>query len=241
MNNRPVRLRTLHGAAAISIVICLLFLFSPVTGQTPEGPVPVPCCPENGQRCTGGADCIDGICHKECGNNPFTQDCECTVAEPGGDGAVVILVVIGVISAIAVGGALVVAKGRRKETSGTRGEDKTQPSVYILQLSTDRLTISPGNPGRLVATVWKKDAGGILNPAPAAGIAIRAPPSAPWLVVAPAAGKGTLESTFSVAQDASGGFATGTIPVPVVATAEGTSVTANLSVEITGAYTMETY
>ncbi len=233
----PSSSRNLYPAAFVLFMVsAMLFTVPAIAQTTPEGPVPVPCCPENGMACSGGDDCINGICQKVCGNNPFTQDCDCQVSGQGGSGTdgVVIIVVIGVIGAVALGGAVLVAQGRKKASAGKEDEEKKKSVVYILQLSTNRLTIGPDRPGELGITVWKQEAGGPLRQAPEAGISIQVPaPSG--LRVIPATGQGTLAARVST----EGPVRTGEVILTVTAAAGGTAESAQVTVVISQDSAME--
>jgi len=158
-----------------------------------------------------------------------------TQPDPGGD--ITWIVVIGVVCVLGVGGGLVI-KGRQKkslETPKEKEKEKKKPSVYILQLSTDRMTVGPDNPGQLTVTVWKQEPNGSLRQAPEASIRIPVPAAYSGLKVVPSAGQGTLTTQVRI----EGAIKAGEVPLTVTAGAAGSSESAQVTVVIEQDYVME--
>lgn len=234
MNTWPLFSRTLRFAPAVMVITCLLLFIPPAGAQTSGGPVSVPSCQEEGQRCYGGSDCINGICVNTC-SGPFCQ-CDCDVSGSGdeGDGDIIWVVIIG--TAILLGTGFLISRGRKKAAKGKeKDNEKKKPSVYILQLSTDRMTVAPDKPGQLVVTVWKQEPNGPLRKAPDAGIGIQVPATYPGLRVVPAAGQGMLTAQVRI----EGSIRAGEVVLTVTAGAAGTAESATVTVVIEQDYVME--
>lgn len=235
MHNHPHHGPPSLSRTAIIALTCILLLIPLAGAQTSGGPVSVPCCPENGMACTGGDDCIDGICHKVCKNTPFDQDCDCQVSRGGDDNGIIWIVLIGTVAVLAGGGLALRARGKKGAEQKDKEKEKKKQVTYILQLNTDRMTVAPDKPGTLVVTVWKQEAGGALRHAPEAAIRIQVPAVSSGLKVLPAMGQGTLSAQVGI----EGSIRAGEVVLTVTSSAAGTSESASVTVVIEQDYVME--
>lgn len=158
-----------------------------------------------------------------------------------------VVVIGGIVVAgiVLIGGGLVL-KGRTKppdvtpakSTKPGTGKDKEEKeekksSRYILQLSTDRLSIEPGKPANLMVTVWKQVGSQLPQQASEAGISLTLPAEA-GLIITPSSGQGHLNAQVR-AGDA---ITSGEFPLTVTATARGSTQEATVMVSIKEDYVM---
>ena len=131
--------------AVMALSIFLVFAIS-VSGQPVQPydtpgfiagtPIPVRQC-EDGARCSGGADCMNGICVNHC--NPTSPFCACDCILSGPEPEFPWVVVVGGLAAVAAAAAIIsrILKNKPKK----KGEPPAE--IYILQLSKDNLVVSP--------------------------------------------------------------------------------------------------
>jgi hypothetical protein len=150
------------------------------------------------------------------------------------------------VAVIAVGGAILINRSKTPESPPAppplqkpqvrkkeeRKEEK-KPSRYILQLSTDRLSIEPGQPANLVVSVWKQMGTQPPQRAPEAAISLTVPADS-GLIIIPSSGQGELRAQVS------GGDAmnSGEFPLTVTASARGSTQEATVMVTIKEDYVM---
>jgi hypothetical protein len=225
----------------VFLVLCMVVLIPGVFAQndpTVSGPVPVSQC-ETGAACSGGDDCINGVCHNPCEGrtNPFCAcDCDITGPPPPPDGVVTWIILIGVAGIAAVGAALALKKrGQAPKTDEKDQKKQKEQTTYILQLSTDRITIEPDKPGTLTVMVWKQVGNKPPQQATDAAISITAPAAAAGLNVIPSTGQGTLTSQVRIG----GSIQAGEFPLTVTARAAGGAEEATVIVKIEQDYVME--
>lgn len=188
------------------------------------GLIPVKSCFDEGTRCYGGPDCINGICVDPCqgSSSPFCQ-CDCIVTPPESEFPWV--VIVGSLAVVAVAAGLIaILRGKPKK------KGQQPPEQYILQLSKDTVKVSPQKSDSFTVTAWKvTEEGGIL-PVPSALIRAIPPPNIPDLSLDPASGNGSLTPSVSLRHFP--GSVTGVITI--TASAGGKSVTADVKVTIEG-------
>lgn len=206
------------------------------------GPVPVPCCPENGMPCSGGADCINGICQKTDCKGPFSQcDCDVISSSPHGGEGISWIVLIGALVVIGAGigiGAQVLGrqKAKRAAPRGKKEQKEDKEKVrYILQLSSDHVTVTPDSPALLRITTWKVIGENPPVPAPEATITLTVPPGTEGLSVSPASGAGFIETRIYLSSPIGKSPVFLTVSASVGKSSESTQV----RVEIPKEYIME--
>jgi len=213
-------------------------------GRTSPGTlIPVKSCYDEGTRCYGGPDCINGICVDPCqgSSSPFCQ-CDCIVTPP--EPEIPWVVIVGGLAAVAAAAAIIAKAVKGKpEQKGPKKKAQPSPIRYILQLSTNKVRIMPGNPVGVTITAWKVVGDSPPVPAPEASIEFLPPHDMPELQITPIRGSGSLESMFSVRKETGEAAAKGprTAKVTVTAAADKTSTRAEIEVELTGVYSIEFY
>lgn len=247
MHTRSSRFPQKPARIAVFLVLSLLLLVSlagaePYRETTSGGPVPVPCCPENGMPCTGGADCINGICQKVCKNTPFDLDCDCQVS--GGED-ILWNVVVGGAVLIGVGGAIAVSRRKKKGAPPTaspaparpvaeKKEEKEKVARYILQISTDRIEVSREQPSEIAVMVWKQAGSQPPEPAPEAAVTLVLP-AGKGVTVSPSTGQGQIRARIQAGDDA----VAGDYPLTITATARGSTEKVEVTVHVETGYVMK--
>jgi hypothetical protein len=150
------------------------------------------------------------------------------------------IVIIGAIAVIGGGlaiGAKKLAGGKGKPDSGDKKKKEKEPEKvrYILQLSTDHLTITPEAPAHLKVTAWKIVGENPPAPAPEAGITLTVPAGNEGLLVQPVSGNGSVETSVALVSQ----IAKSPVLITVTASAGKSSVSAQVTVEIPAEYLME--
>jgi len=150
------------------------------------------------------------------------------------------VVIIGAIAVIGGGlaiGAKKLAGGKGKQPSGEKKKEKKEQEKvrYILQLSADRVTVTPAAPAHLTVTAWKIVGTSPPAPAPEASITLTVPAGNEGLSVQPASGTGSVEAGIALVSQ----VAKSPVLITVTASAGKSSVSAQVTVEIPAEYLME--
>ncbi|HPA07893.1 MAG: hypothetical protein KA094_01430 [Methanoregulaceae archaeon] len=151
------------------------------------------------------------------------------------------VVIIGAIAVIGGGlaiGAKKLAGGKgEKDTREKKKKEKKEPEKvrYILQLSTDRVTVTPDSAASLKVTAWKIVGTSPPAPAPEAAITLTVPAGNEGLSVQPASGTGSVEASVALVSQ----VAKSPVLITVTASAGKSSVSAQVTVEIPAEYLME--
>ena len=111
----------------------------------------------------------------------------------------------------------------------------SQAEHHILEVSTAKVTLTPGQTVRVDARVWKVTPQGGYTPAPSATLSVVPPGTPAGLVLAPTSGKGTL--SFGVTAPAA--CSSGDGEIVVRARAAGTSFRQTVAVQVKPAYRLE--
>lgn len=176
-----------------------------------------------------------------------------TVNQPPPKSDDIWILVIGAIAVVGVVGGALVLKGRTKppETPPTRAikaetihekekekekKEEKEEIQYILQISTDKLSIEPKKPGNLTVTVWKQVGTKPPQLAPEAVISL-VPQAGSGVNVTPASGQGQLQVQVRTGDPVQAGE----FSLTVVATAHGSTQEATVMVSIEPYYVMELY
>lgn len=128
---------------------------------------------------------------------------------PGDDITWIVVVCAGAL--VAVGGAVAVSRGKKKEVPpqktqapvGKRAaeekkKEKKEKTVYILQLSADAVRITKGSPAAVTITVWKQVGDSPPVPAPEAKISLALQPEEKGISIVPPEGQGKLQAAFQL-------------------------------------------
>ena len=141
------------------------------------------------------------------------------------------IAVVGGLSAVGAAAA-VAARSLR-----SRGKRAKQEARYILQLSSDRIELAPGESKPLQITAWRVTAEGGYVPAPEATVRLQFPPPTSGLRMLPLVGEGSCRSEVSASETAEQGEHT----IGVEATAAGARVTAHVIIAVRGQYELEMF
>jgi hypothetical protein len=188
------------------------------------GLIPVKSCFDEGTRCYGGPDCINGVCVDPCqgSSSPFCQ-CDCIVTPPESEFPWV--VIVGGLAVVAVAAGLIaILRGKPKK------KGQQPPEQYILQLSKDTVKVSPQKSDSFTVTAWMVTGEGGIVPVPSALIRAIPPPNIPDLSLDPASGNGSLAPSVSLRHFP--GSVTGIITI--TASAGGRNVSTDVKVTIEG-------
>lgn len=172
-----------------------------------------------------------------CGKGP-------TVIQPPPKSDDTWILVIGAIAVIGVvGGALVLTKKKPPaptpvekpliKPKEVKKKEEKKPSRYILQLSTDRLSVEPGKPANLVVSVWKQVGSQPPQRAPEAAISLTVPADSGLLII-PSSGQGELRAQISGGDTMN----SGEFPLTVTASAKGSTQEATVMVTVKEDYVM---
>ncbi|MCU0272231.1 MAG: hypothetical protein MUE34_03270 [Acidimicrobiales bacterium] len=142
----------------------------------------------------------------------------------GGDDSPDWLATVGALGAAAAAAAALAG------SNGGRSGDR-----YVLQVSTDTLTVTPEQPAGLQVQVWRVGPSGATMPAPDAVTQLI---GSPGISVHPATGGAAVGATVTVAEGAVG---SGDDTIDVSATAGGGTMHATVRVDRSGAYELELY
>lgn len=149
------------------------------------------------------------------------------------------IVIIGAAAIIGAGAVIgakkLGAKGKtipEKKKKEENGEEKVR---YILQLSSDHLTVTPDTPASLKVTAWKVIGTRPPAPAPEAAITLAAPAGGGGLSIQPASGTGSVEVVIALAN----GVRTSPVIITVTAAVGKSAESAPVTVDIPAEYLME--
>jgi len=178
-----------------------------------------------------------GSCSKGGGAVPPTVSGGSVTPESDDNSWVVIIGAIAVIGGGLAIGARKLAGGKGEKDTGEKKKKEKEPGKvrYILQLSNDRVTVTPDSNARLKVTAWKIVGENPPAPAPEAAISLTIPAGSEGLSVQPASGTGSMETSIALVSQ----VAKSPVPITVTATAGKSSVTAQVTVEIPAEYLME--
>jgi hypothetical protein len=218
----------------------LIYLPGTKTFEFAVNHVPSPYFSFNGAGFTQGF--ATGPCSRGTGVTPTTSG---GAAKPPADDEefpwVVVIGALGALGVAGIAGAKVL--GGKKESlkpapSGKKTEKKDEKKEeevsYILQLSADRLLVTPDQPATLTVTVWKRTGERAPVPAPEASVTI-GNPAGSGLSVSPSTGGSPLSARIAAAGEPAGS----PVVLEVTATAGMTSKKAVVTVEVTGKADME--
>jgi hypothetical protein len=127
------------------------------------------------------------------------------------------------------------AKGKPAPDDKKKEEREEEKVRYILQLSTDHLTVTPETAARLKVTAWKVVGTRPPAPAPEAAIALSVPAGNEGLSVRPASGTGSVEAVVALTSAVS----TSPVVITVTASVGKSAESAPVTVEIPAEYLME--
>jgi len=151
-----------------------------------------------------------------------------------GDG--IWIVIIGMLVILVGGLALGTKKfGKQKNSEKIDERNKKEQIRYILQLSTDRVTVTPDSPAKLEVTAWKVVDSRPPVPAPEAAITLAITAGNEGLSVTPTSGTGSVQATITLLSQVS----KSPVLVTVTASAKNSSVSSQVTVEIPAEYLME--
>jgi hypothetical protein len=147
------------------------------------------------------------------------------------------IVIIGAIAVIGGGLAIGAKKlgSKGKPTSDDKKKKEKEKVRYILQISTERLTVTPDASAHLKVTAWKIVGENPPAPAPEATITLKVPAGNEGLSIQPASGTGSVEASVALVSQVS----KSPVMITVTATAGKSSVSAQVTVEIPAEYLME--
>jgi hypothetical protein len=126
-------------------------------------------------------------------------------------------------------------KGEKDTREKKKKEKEPEKVRYILQLSKDRVTITPEATAHLKVTAWKIVGENPPAPAPEAGITLTLPAGNEGLSIQPASGTGSVETSIALVSQVS----KSPVSITVTASAGKSSVSAQVTVEIPAEYLME--
>ena len=178
-----------------------------------------------------------GSCSQEGGAVPPTVSGGSLPPEPDDNSWIVIIGAIAVIGGGLAIGAKKLAGGKGEKTSGEKKKKEKEPEKvrYILQLSSDRLTVTPDSTGHLKVTAWKIVGESPLAPAPEAALTLTVPAGNDALSVRPNSGTGSVDAIVALVDQ----VAKSPVPITVTAAAGKSSVSSQVMVEIPHEYLME--
>lgn len=147
------------------------------------------------------------------------------------------IVIIGAIAIIGGGLAIGAKKlgSKGKPTSDDKKKKEKEKVRYILQLSTDHVTVTPEATAHLKVTAWKIAGESPPAPAPEAAITLTLPAGNEGLSIQPASGTGSVETSVALVSQ----VAKSPVMITVTASAGKSSVSAQVTVEIPAEYLME--
>ena len=197
------------------------------------------------ERCIK-AQCCLAKCHPACGGRVGSEcsrySCACENENTGGgvdgDGLEdnTWIVIIGVLVVLGGGLALGIKKFSTHKVSEKEEEkNEKEQTRYILQLSTDHVTVTPDSPARLNVTAWKIVGSRSPAPAPEAAITLTVAAGNEGLSVSPSSGTGSVQVTISLVSQ----VAKSPVLVTVTASAGKSSVSSQVVVDIPAEYLME--
>jgi hypothetical protein len=186
-------------------------------------------------------DTVQGFATGSCSGGGTTGSSGGSSPPESDDGLpwVVIVGALAVLGAAGFAGAKLLG-GKKKTAAAGKPEEKKKKKEqekvrYILQLSTDRLTVTADATAHLTVTAWKIIGDTPSAPAPEAAITLTIPPEDRGLSVQPPSGQGTVEASVSLVSQVS----RNPVTITVTASAGKSSISSTVTVEIPADYVME--